>query len=56
MKAVKQYLIQPVLRFLIRKNLVAEPKVVDIEERQCIGCEGENYLGDPLAVLHIPVE
>lgn len=20
------------------------------------GCDGENYLGDPLAVLHIPVE
>ena len=37
MKAVKRYLIQPVLKFLIRKNLVTQPKVVDLEESQCIG-------------------
>ena len=37
MKAVKRYLIQPVLKLLIRKNLVTQPKVVDLEERQCIG-------------------
>jgi len=37
MKLMKQLLLEPVLKFLIRKNLLTQPKVVDLEEKQCIG-------------------
>ena len=37
MKLIKKFLLQPVLKFLIRKNIVTQPKVIEIEEKKCIG-------------------
>lgn len=37
MKLLKQLLFGPVLKFLIKKTLTTQPKVVNLEERQCIG-------------------
>ena len=37
MKLLKQLLLQPILKTLIRKNMVTQPKVVSLEEKQCIG-------------------
>lgn len=34
---MKQVLLGPVLKFLIRKNLVTQPKVVQLGKKQCIG-------------------
>ena len=36
MKLAKQ-LIQPFVKFLIRKNIVTQPKLIDLNEKQCIG-------------------
>ena len=37
MKSVRLLLLNPILKFLIRKNIVTQPKVVELTEKHCIG-------------------
>ena len=37
MNLIKKLILQPVLKSIIKKNLVSEPKIVEIEEKKCIG-------------------
>lgn len=37
MKLIKQLLLQPILKAIIRKNVVTQPKVIDLDEKKCIG-------------------
>ncbi len=37
MKLIKQLLLEPVFKMVIRKNVVTQPKVIEIEEKKCIG-------------------
>ena len=37
MKLVKRFILQPVLKFLNRNNMVTQPKVIKVEEKRCIG-------------------
>ncbi len=37
MKSMKLLLMNPILKLLIRKNIVTKPKVVELDEKNCIG-------------------
>jgi len=37
MNLIKQFLFQPLLGFMTRKNIVAQPKVINFNEKHCIG-------------------
>lgn len=37
MKLVKRWFLQPLLKLIIRKNLVNQLKTVELEKKKCIG-------------------
>ncbi len=37
MNLIKKLLLQPLLKSIIRKNIVTQPKVINFNEKQCIG-------------------
>jgi predicted transcriptional regulator YdeE len=37
MKLIKQLFLEPLLKLIIRKNMVGQPEVIELEEKKCIG-------------------